>query len=128
MGFTNFKIQGRQSSPIDNFFDLLYYILDEKSFLCAFKTWSTNLDKKNIEYANQLNDLGVEEAKTGNFKEALKFFERAHNEDFKNYEIIRNIGNCKMEFGDKSGACEKWKKAADNGDKKALEMVEKYCK
>jgi len=78
--------------------------------------------------AGRLNTEGVELAKKGNYKEAIKLFEKSYAKDSTSYESIYNIGNCMHAMGDVTGACEKWKFAADHGNQGAQAMFDKICK
>jgi len=82
----------------------------------------------NLQHALELNNLGVEEAKKGNIKQALIYFERAVSEDHDNVQAIENIGNCKDALGDRKGACLAWEKAARKGSRSAAEMLKRFCK
>jgi len=95
-----------------------------------FETFKSSIVKvpENVQHAAQLNNLGVEEAKKGNLKQALIYFERSVSKDPGNYQAIVNIGNCKDALGDRKGACLEWKKAAAKGSKSAAEILKKYCK
>jgi len=95
-----------------------------------FETFKSSIVKvpENVQHSSQLNELGVEEAKKGNFKLALTYFEHSVSEYPENYQAIVNIGNCKDALGDRKGACLAWKKAADKGSKSASEMLKKYYK
>jgi tetratricopeptide (TPR) repeat protein len=78
--------------------------------------------------ATKLNDQGIREAQSGNFKQALQFFQQAVAEYPQFSKAIINIGNCKDALGDRQGACVEWKKAAAMGNETAAQLVSKACK
>ncbi|HOV10883.1 MAG TPA: tetratricopeptide repeat protein [Bacteroidales bacterium] len=78
--------------------------------------------------AEKLNALGIELAKSGNYKDALVLFEKANVKDPASSQIIFNLGNCLHAMGDTKAACEKWNIAAVRGNQGAKAMQEKFCK
>jgi len=95
-----------------------------------FETLKSGMQKipENVQRAESLNDAGIEEAKKGNFKQALVYFERSVAEDPENVKAMVNIGNCKDAMGDRKSACREWKKAAAKGSQSAADMISRFCK
>ena len=71
---------------------------------------------------------GVEASGKKDFKNALLYFDDAmdyHNSDI---DILYNRGICKLQLGDKVGACTDWKRIKELGKPDADELLTKYCK
>ena len=78
--------------------------------------------------AKEYNNSGVAAAKNGMFSEAIKYFNKALEENPQYYDAISNLGTCKHALKDIEGACSDWRKAAEYGDPYAIQMLSKYCK
>jgi protein O-mannosyl-transferase len=103
---------------------------EAKKNLDLLRRTQTNREEfyKYLNEAERLNEDGVTLAKNGDYKEAMKLFERSFAKDPTYYKAVTNIGNCLHAMGNTKGACEKWKIAADHGNKGAQDLLNQYCK
>ena len=75
-----------------------------------------------------LNEIANMEMNFGNYNEAKMDFWKTIQIDPNNAEAYYGRGNAKYKLGDKSGACQDWRKSVELGYEKAFETIKKYCK
>lgn len=96
---------------------------DFKSAIDLF-TKAINEDSTNaIAYKNRGNSKGA----LNDFKGSIEDFNMSINLNPNDDGTYLNRGNSKFKLNDKS-ACDDWQKAKELGNKKAMEMLIKYCK
>ena len=64
----------------------------------------------------------------GDYEGAISDYTDALKINPKSTTAYSNRGNSKYRKGDKSGACDDWKKALELGDKDAQSKLDQYCK
>ena len=109
-------------------------ILNRGGLFLKLKNYNSALSdfKKVLELSpdnyGALNNFGVIYEIQGNLAEASKYYERVLNLYPNNINAIRNAGVIRLKSGDKNGACEIWKKAAQSGSKECKDLMEQFCK
>ena len=81
------------------------------------------------DYAKAFNNMGIAKASGLNdFAGALKDFEQAARIDPSYSDAFLGSGTCRYNMNDPGKACSDWQKAVSLGNRKAEEMIRKYCK
>ncbi len=96
---------------------------------CASLNNAVKSDNKESEFSNSKDekalkfyDRGIDEFTTGNFKDALPWFEKAVKQDEKFAFAWDNIGVCKRKLGDLDGALEAYTKSLQLDSKGKLPL------
>mgnify|MGYP001247377967 CR=1 FL=1 len=118
-GGVRYALKDYNGARLD-FEEALKYKPDDKETL-------KNLEILKNEGPQKLNKEGMALAQSGKYQEALELFESAYTTDTTFYDVLVNIGNCRLVIGDRAGACEAWRKAAQHGVKGAQGMINNYC-